>query len=364
MSICKDGNSGGTRRACSDRVSWVATVVVALAVVAPATAAERVSPPEDEAAAGQPGETEGLVNLSTRTLGGKQLWTDELVFRGWRIQRYAYTGHYRLLDQENHRRAWGSFTQCREQLEKFKRELRLPPIEGKVVIVLHGIIRTRASMAGLCDFLELYGGYTTLNVSYASTRSDLNAHAAALAKIVANLDRGVTEINFVAHSLGNLVIRRYLANCYAQRDGLTTDPRLRRIVMLAPPNNGSRLAEHFKRNAVMELVWGQSARQLAEGWDQLRDDLAVPGCQFGILAGGYGTAEGRNPWVQGDDDLVVSVDETKLAGARDFAVLPVPHGWIMDDPTARKYTLMFLEHGHFVSEARRHPLSAQDISVP
>jgi hypothetical protein len=354
-----------TIRACLDCVPRnAAAMLVALAVAVSATAAEREPPPSDGAAPAQLGVSEGHFNLSTPTLGGKQLWTDELVFRDWRIQRYAYTGHYRLLDHENHRRAWGSFEQCREQLEKSKRELGLPPIKGKVVLVLHGIIRTRASMAGLCEFLELYGGYTALNVSYASTRSDLNSHAAALAKVVANLDRGVTEINFVAHSLGNLVIRRYLSNCYAQRDGLTTDPRLRRVVMLAPPNHGSQLAEQFKRNAVMDLVWGQSARQLAEGWDQLRNDLAIPGCQFGILAGGYGTADGRNPWVLGDDDLVVSVDETKLAGARDFAVLPVPHGWIMDDPTARRYTLMFLEHGHFVSEARRHPLDAKDTTVP
>ena len=326
------------------------------------TVAAQALPGDDETPAAAAGQ--GHLNVLTPTLGGKQLWTDELVFRDWRIQRHAYTGHCRLLDNENHRRAWGTFEQCRDALEKFKVKLLLPPLGGKVVIALHGIIRTRASMAGMCEFLERDGGYTALNVSYASTRSDLNSHAAALGLVVGNLGPGVTEINFVAHSLGNLVIRRYLADCYQQRNGLTVDSRLHRIVMLAPPNSGAHLAEIFKNNVVVDMVWGQSARQLAEGWDQLRNELAVPGCQFGILAGGIGTPEGRNRWLQGDDDLVVSVEETKLPGARDFAVLPVIHGWIMDEPLARKYTLMFLQHGHFVSEAQRHPLGPETPKSP
>lgn len=321
--------------------------------------AGEIPPPLADDETGTEDEGPGQFNVLMPTMGGKQFWTDELVFRDWRIQRHAYTGHYRLLDGDNQRRAWGNFTHCRETLEKLKLELSLPPVEGKVVIVLHGIIRTRSSMTKVCKFLEDYGGYTTLNVTYASTRSDLDAHAAGLARVIQNLEPGVTEINFVAHSLGNLVIRRYLSNGYQQRDGLTVDPRLHRIVMLAPPNKGSHMAEVFKNNAVLDLVWGRSARQLAEGWGQRQDDLAVPRCQFGILAGSVGSPGNRIPLLPGDDDLVVSVEETKLLGARDFAVLPVIHGRIMADPTACKYTLMFLQHGYFVSEEERQPLEAR-----
>ena len=48
-------------------------------------------------------------NLSTKTLGGTQFWSDVLVQRDWRIQRNAWTGHHRLLDGQNSRHAWGSF---------------------------------------------------------------------------------------------------------------------------------------------------------------------------------------------------------------------------------------------------------------
>jgi hypothetical protein len=308
--------------------------------------------PDTPAAAGG----EHHFNLPTPTWGGKQLWTDELIYYAWRIQRHAYTGHCRLLDDQDQRRAWGEFEACRRELEEYQRERSLAPMKGKVVIALHGVLRTRGAMAGLCAFLEHAGGYTVLNMSYASTRNDLTSHALALGRVIQNLGGDVTEINFVAHSLGNLVIRRYLGECYAGRSGLAPDSRIRRIVMLAPPNQGSTFAVWFKNNAVMEMVWGDSIRQLSEHWEEIRPDLAVPRCEFGILAGGLGNPGGRNRWLDGDDDLVVSVEETKLGGARDFATIPRYHGKIMDDPTAQRYVLSFLQNGFFISPSQRHPL--------
>ena len=36
-------------------------------------------------------------NIRSKTLGGKQFWTDYLVQHAWRIQRNEVTNHYRLL---------------------------------------------------------------------------------------------------------------------------------------------------------------------------------------------------------------------------------------------------------------------------
>ena len=54
--------------------------------------------------------------------------------------------------------------------------------------------------------------------------------------------------------------------------------------------------------------------------------------------------------------MVVSVESTRLAGAADFAVLPVLHTVMMDDPRVQQYTLRFLSQGYFVSEDDRHPI--------
>jgi hypothetical protein len=91
---------------------------------------------------------------------------------------------------------------------------------------------------------------------------------------------------------------------------------------------------------------------LARHWPKLAATLAVPPCEFGIIAGGRCAARGHNPLLAGDNDLVVTVEETRLGGARDFAVVPVLHTFLMNDPKVRKLTLRFLKHGEFGADER------------
>jgi len=297
-----------------------------------------------------------LPNFPSITLGGAQFWSDELIFQRWRIQRNALTEHYRLLDDNDFRRAWGTFDQCREKLDSIRRDEQLPPMRGPAVITLHGLIRSRDAMEGIGEFLEQEGDYTWLNVSYASTRRSLDEHAASLARIIDNLD-GITEINFVCHSLGNLVVRRYLGEANQPMPKWKVDPRVKRFVMLAPPNHGARMAALFKSNKVFGLLFGPSGKQIAADWPEIEKRLATPACEFGIIAG-RGTPLTGNRLVAGDDDLVVSVEETRLAGACDFFVVPLLHGDLMGDKRVRASVLKFLKEGCFLSAEERRPIVA------
>lgn len=332
----------------------VAALPLLLAAISAASLSAQDSP---DASPEELSDVERLnFNVPLPTWGGKQLWADELHFHQWRIQRNVFTGHYRLLDGDNQRHAWGTFEQCRTRLAQIKAEKNFAPMHGKAVLLLHGLFRTRESMAGMADYLGREGGYEVFRVSYASTRGNVDAHAEALAKVIENLE-GIDEINLVAHSLGNLVIRRYLAMHTDSATGTAPDPRIRRMVMLAPPNNGAELAKIAARTGLFNVTAGASAVQLVDGWEDLRQGLATPEFEFGIVAGGAGKESGRNPLLTGDDDLVVTVEETKLPGARDFLVLPPVHTWLMDDPKVRECTLRFLQEGCFVSEAERKPLA-------
>lgn len=293
----------------------------------------------------------GWPNIKTKTLGGKQFWADRRVVRGWRIQRHALTGHHRLLDARNRRAAWGTWEDCLTRFDELRAEQDIAPVTGRVVIVLHGLFRTRSSMASLAKYLKDEGGYEVINVGYPTTRATLDWHAQHLADVIDGVPHA-SEINFVGHSLGNLVVRHYLGD--QRRARRPVDPRIHRMVMLGPPNNGAEIAEKLVPLDITRQITGPSAQQLARSWDELAVRLATPECEFGILAGGGGS----NPLVAGSDDWVVTVESTRLAGAQDFRELPVMHTTMMNQQIVQELTLRFLQQGFFETEALQRPIAA------
>ncbi len=328
--------------------------ILFLAHVIPAAATEQNDATKSEASQ----KPSMKMNIPTWTFGGKQFWTDELIHGQWRIQRHVLSGHYRLLDPGNVRRAWGSWDDCLLSWTALRQEKKVAPLHKKIVVVLHGLGRSRASMESMAEYIAKQSDYGVLNFSYASTRSTLADDAKSLGKVLSHLE-GVEEIHFVAHSMGNMVVRHLLGDQMAAANGLGVDHRLGRIVMLAPPNNGAALALRFKSNPIFKVIFGTGGQQFTKNWETLRKHLLTPPCQFGIIAGGAADSDGRNPLLDGDDDMVVTVAETRLPGAHDFVIVPVAHTFIMNDEKVQQYTLRFLQHGYFISKDRRRPIEKQ-----
>jgi pimeloyl-ACP methyl ester carboxylesterase len=303
-----------------------------------------------EAGGGETAEPSGSAGqgdwLAVPTLGGKQFWADELFFRDWRIQRNAVTGHYRLLDPRNRRHTWGSFEHCRAKLDEIRRDRKLPPMKGRVVIVLHGLIRSRESMDRLCDYLRRKSDLTVINLGYPSTRAGIAEHAQSLARVIDHLD-DVEQINFVGHSMGNIVVRHYLGDQRAAAPGRPLDKRFGRMVMLGPPNQGSQIATSLADNEVFAFVNGQPGQELGADWKTIEKKLIAPPFEFGVIAGGRGDDAGFNPLLPGDDDGTIRVATAHLVGEKDFLVVPVLHSFLMNDPRVMESTLRFLEKGRF-----------------
>jgi pimeloyl-ACP methyl ester carboxylesterase len=292
-----------------------------------------------------------LIELGERvpipTMGGKQVWADELFFHDWRIQRnVVLKEHCRLLDGNNLRRAWGTFEHCFEKLSEIRRDQKLPPMEGAALVLLHGLGRSRSSMSALAKYAKKDGQYTTFNVGYPSTRREIADHAKALAKIIQNL-HGIERIDLVGHSMGNIVIRRYLGDQTDDSTSRKPDPRIKRIVMLGPPNHGSVIATALRDNGLFTAVMGKPGQELGREWAWLEADLATPRCEFGIIAGGLANDSGFNPALPGDDDGVVAVASARLDGATDFVLLPVLHSVMPLDRKVQAHTLRFLKTGRF-----------------
>lgn len=328
------------------RVLLVASMVVAFCSIANGQPAAE-TPSSDK--------PEGYLNLAVRTGGGMQFWTDLRNVGRWKIQRNSETGHCRLIDPKLVRRAWGNFAHCEQSLEQRIQSGQVVRPSGEVVILLHGLVRTSNSMDGMEKHLQGQG-FATVNFGYASSRKQVGDHAVALKSVIDGLGDQVTDIYLVAHSLGNIVIRRYLHDTPDQRTNRNGDPRIRRIVMLGPPNQGSKVARTFKNSNLFRTIAGQSGDQLARDWAKLSPQLATPSAEFGIIAGGQQNENYSNFLLKGKDDYTVSVEETKLVGASDFMVHPLLHTTMMNQPIVLDATTRFFKEGYFTSAEKRTPL--------
>ena len=234
----------------------------------------------------------GFQNWQLPTLGGSQYWTDVRFVGGWKIQRNSETGHHRLLDGNSIRHGWGNLAHCNQQLAMRMANGLVTPNRGKVVITLHGLVRSNLSMKPVADYLQNQGQYSIVNFEYASSRKPIEVHAADLKSVIDGLGPEVTEINFVCHSLGNIIVRCYVGdamrakanNAGANANLGGVDPRIKRMVMLGPPNHGSQMARMFKNSLLFKSIAGASGSQLGQHWETLRPKLGTPPFEFGIIA--------------------------------------------------------------------------------
>lgn len=310
-------------------------------------------------------------NTGRVTLGGTQYWTDHLVCHGWRIQRNVMFGQYRLLKPTNRVAQTGTYANCLQAFDSVFRQPNFPPISSKVLVSVHGLGRTRNSMSGIGEYVAKNGDYDWINFGYASTRAEITVHARALHNVLDQLallkceqdanaeskeeEQDGIEFHFVAHSLGNIVIRNMLSNIERNdADQRRKAWRVGRMVMLGPPNHGSAMANLLRRSNVFRLIAGSSGKDLGAEWDELQHRLITPQFEFAIIAGGKSDEKGYNPLLTGDDDLIVQVEETKLSGAADFAVIPSVHTRLMDRSESKEMVLRFLQAGFLKTADQRN----------
>lgn len=314
-----------------------AILAAALLVAGPATRAEdAVETAETEVSRAADDWSRRLIRLAEA-----MEWTDQVVRHDWRVQSRAGSDAARLLDPADGTVCTGTVEECLERLEGLAAQGHVPDVTGHAVILLHGLGEGRGSMRPLADHLRERHDATVLSFGYASPRAGIDDHARALGRVVAGLP-SADRVSFVAHSLGNIVVRRWMA------DAPESDrSRLHRMVMLGAPNQGSQMARTAARSPVLAGLSTGAARELVLDWPRIAASLTVPPCPFGIVAGGAGDGEGYSTLLDGDDDAVVRVDETRLDGADDFVLIPVRHAFMMADPAVQQATSTFLETGRF-----------------
>ena len=214
------------------------------------------------------------------------------------------------------------------------------PAPTHCVVLLHGIGGFGLILKSMELGLEEQG-YRVANVSYRSLVEPIEK--LAVEAVEKGLDRcraeGLSSIHFVTHSMGGILVRQYLSE--RQIAGLE------RVVMLAPPNQGSELADYVGASPLSKVYEPQALAQLGTGEESVPRRLGAPEFELGVIAG----VRNRRALLPGTpaepSDGVVSVEETKVASMKDFLVVPVTHTTIVWNEEVRRQTVHFLRHGHF-----------------
>jgi len=221
----------------------------------------------------------------------------------------------------------------------------------EVVVLLHGMGRSALSMKPI-QWALARRGYRTVNISYPSTRFDVEnvVHSHLVPALKEIRKTSPARIHFVTHSLGGLLVRHYHSLQPASLPG--------RTVMLGPPNGGSELADVLKKLAAYRLLVGPAGQQLGTGAQDLPRALGPARFEVGVIAGD------RTPfyswWLPAPNDGKVSVESTRLAGMTDFIVVHHAHTWLPWRNEVIRQVLAFLETGRFtkVGQASRLPPGA------
>ncbi|HZL12662.1 MAG TPA: alpha/beta fold hydrolase [Verrucomicrobiae bacterium] len=209
------------------------------------------------------------------------------------------------------------------------------------VILLHGLCHTSRSMAKIEGALA-DAGFKTRNVDYPSRTALIQKLADdAIGKALANChQKGATKIHFVTHSLGGILVRSYLA-----RHAI---PNLGRVVMLAPPNQGSEVVDKLGRLFIFKWLNGPAGNELGTDKNSTPNQLGPANFPVGIIAGDRSINWINSLlFISGRDDGKVSVERTKLAGMTDHLVVHATHPLIVRHREAIRQTIQFLRTGNF-----------------
>ena len=211
----------------------------------------------------------------------------------------------------------------------------------EIVILLHGILRSKTDMLGLDAYLKKHN-YECINILYPSRKKTLEDLTEFVKDKIETHENYATNktINFVTHSMGSLIARYFIA--------IHKPKNLGKVVMLGPPNTGSEFANFLNDNKLLsplfKNIFGPASQQLTTDYKHIDDDITYP---LGIIAGNA-SINPLAPWVlEGEHDGIVPVERTKIDGMTDHIVMKSTHSLMMFNPKVMEQVQHFLKHEKF-----------------
>jgi pimeloyl-ACP methyl ester carboxylesterase len=207
-----------------------------------------------------------------------------------------------------------------------------------IVIYVHGLWLSGRESLFLRRRLASAFGFETHAFRYPSVSARMLDIAEGLDRFVRERTGAGSRVHFVGHSLGGLVIYRFLERFPRQPPG--------RVVFLGTPSVASRAAARVGRIAWAAPLVGHCVAE--ELFDVRERRWQILDRELGIIAGTRPMGLGQF-FAQFDEasDGTIAVAETQLPGATDHLTLPVSHMGMLLSARVAAQVGHFLERGRF-----------------
>jgi len=213
---------------------------------------------------------------------------------------------------------------------------------GDYVVLLHGMLRNYKCMSHIAEELGK-AGFIVLNFAYPAKKYGIEILATHFLKkyVQKHCTDPKKKIHFVGHSLGGIVIRKYLQDFPSLRAG--------RVVMIASPNHGSEVATFLKDNAFFKWLCGPTLKELgAHNTSYVNTKLKQKvNFDLGVIAGNKSINPLSILLFKEENDGMVSVQNTRVLNMKDHIVFNCWHMGLIKDEYAIKQTKHFLLFGRF-----------------
>lgn len=186
------------------------------------------------------------------TFGGKTTWEDVFFYNQWRIQRHYNFKDYRLLDSFDICRCSGTFAECQKSFVEFVEAYEMERQNPNITILLHGLGGSRHDFSNMWRIFK-EANISATAISYPSTKKNIDAHVRQLNVLLNNLS-DTTNVSFVSEGSGGLILRKLL--CTSNNAEWKNRIKIKRIIQICPPNQGSKLFSYLKNSKLFRWWFG------------------------------------------------------------------------------------------------------------
>jgi triacylglycerol lipase len=210
--------------------------------------------------------------------------------------------------------------------------------DGDYVVILHGIARSNKHMQKFATYLQK-DGFDVINLNYPSTTYTIEDLTEIINKEISQKTTKDKRIHFIGYSMGGLMVRA-LIHKYNYKN-------LGKVVQLAPPNQGSEIADFVKNFWPYKKIFGPAGQQLFTDQSSVKQLFGEVNYELGIIAGNATIDPISSAIIPGENEGKVAVERTKLEGMKDHIVVKASHTFFPSNKEVQNQTLHFLKNGNF-----------------